>query len=291
MTKCLNCGAENDPENRFCEECGAALQVTCPQCGEKVAPNTKFCPSCGHRIAAVASAPAGATASVTARPAHQPAAPATPPAAPAAAPTLGYAPSDQPPSAPPPPASYAPPTYSPPVSAPPPPYTPSPSYGASYPAAPVSPGYAAAPLYQAVPVFKDKGVWPRFFAQVIDFIIVGIPVYVLMALVMAQVMKSAQPDPRLLSALSLFTSVIVLAYFVWLEAGGGTLGKRVLGIKIVDAQGNKPGLGRSLARNLLRPIDALPLVIPYLLGILLVGKSPTKQRLGDKAAGTFVVGK
>jgi len=302
MTKCLNCGAENDPENRFCEECGAALQATCPQCGEKVAPNTKFCPSCGHRIAAVASAPAGATASVTARPAHQPAAPTTPPAAPAAAPTLGYAPSGQPPSAPPPPASYAPPTYSPPVSAPPPPaygaptsapppYTPSPSYGASYPAAPVSPGYAAAPLYQAAPVFKYKGVWPRFFAQVIDFIIVGIPIYVLMALVMAQVMKSAQPDPRLLSALSLFTSVIVLAYFVWLEAGGGTLGKRVLGIKIVDAQGNKPGLGRSLARNLLRLLDALPLAIPYLLGVILVGKSPNKQRLGDKAAGTFVVGK
>jgi uncharacterized RDD family membrane protein YckC len=151
-------------------------------------------------------------------------------------------------------------------------------------------GYTA-PYYQAAPAFQYKGVWPRFFAQLIDGIIVLAPMSILMAMAMGLVTKSAQPDPGMLNALSVLMPAISLVYFIWLEAGGGTLGKRILGLKIVDAQGNKPGLGRSLARNLLRLIDALPFVIPYLLGIILVGKTRTKQRLGDKAAGTFVVAK
>ena len=60
-------------------------------------------------------------------------------------------------------------------------------------------------------------------------------------------------------------------------------------MKIVDAQGNKPGLTKSLVRNLLRIVDALPGI--YLVGIIAVASSSTKQRVGDKVAGTFVVAK
>ena len=78
-------------------------------------------------------------------------------------------------------------------------------------------------------------------------------------------------------------------YFVVLEAFGGTLGKRILGMRIVKQDGSKPGFGAALVRNLLRVVDALPFA--YLLGILMVAKSATKQRLGDRAAKTYVVGK
>lgn len=164
-----------------------------------------------------------------------------------------------------------------------------PSYGAAYSAAPpVGSAYVAAPPYQAAPVFKYKGVWPRFFALLVDGLIIGVPMSFLMGGVMAREMRSAYPNMAVIYGLSFLTMAVSLAYSILLEAGGGTLGKRLLGMKIVDAQGNKPGIGKSLIRNLLRLVDGL---FGYILGAIIVANSPTKQRLGDKVAGTFVVGK
>jgi class 3 adenylate cyclase len=57
---CPRCQAENDPGARFCEDCGARLEVTCPSCGTSVTPGKKFCRSCG---AALTAEPAGRFAS------------------------------------------------------------------------------------------------------------------------------------------------------------------------------------------------------------------------------------
>jgi hypothetical protein len=46
---CPSCGYDNDPENRFCEECGSKLNV-CPNCGNDVKPTSKFCGKCGTRL-------------------------------------------------------------------------------------------------------------------------------------------------------------------------------------------------------------------------------------------------
>ncbi len=49
------------------------------------------------------------------------------------------------------------------------------------------------------------------------------------------------------------------------------------------------GPGQSLVRNLARLIDALPYVIPYLVGAVVVSGSSTRQRLGDRWAKTVVI--
>jgi class 3 adenylate cyclase len=54
--RCSRCQAENDPGARFCEDCGARLDATCPTCGTPVTPGKKFCRSWG---AALTTAPAG----------------------------------------------------------------------------------------------------------------------------------------------------------------------------------------------------------------------------------------
>lgn len=127
--------------------------------------------------------------------------------------------------------------------------------------------------------------------MLIDGILIGTPVYFVMQKLLLRSFETGSYSSGNMTITYMLPTVILLLYQILLEATGGTLGKRILGMKIVDAQGNKPGIGRSLARNLLRIIDALPFAIPYLLGILLVAKTAAKQRLGDKAAGTFVVGK
>jgi ribosomal protein L40E len=46
---CHKCNAENDPQAKFCGNCGAALRKMrpCPSCSELNDPDAKFCDNCG----------------------------------------------------------------------------------------------------------------------------------------------------------------------------------------------------------------------------------------------------
>ena len=80
---------------------------------------------------------------------------------------------------------------------------------------------------------------------------------------------------------------IIFAYLILMEAyAGWTVGKRVLGMKVVDEQGDKIGFTKSLIRNLLRFVDGLPVF--NILGIVLIASSPRGQRFGDRIAKTYV---
>ena len=67
---------------------------------------------------------------------------------------------------------------------------------------------------------------------------------------------------------------------------GWTVGKRILGMRVVDGTGNKIGFSKSLLRNLLRLVDGIPAL--NILGIILIIASPEGQRFGDRIAKTFV---
>ena len=68
---------------------------------------------------------------------------------------------------------------------------------------------------------------------------------------------------------------------------GQTLGKRVLHLRVMDAQGLRLRSDQIVIRNLLRFADCLPGF--YLLGGLVCLASGKAQRLGDLAANTIVV--
>jgi uncharacterized membrane protein YvbJ len=48
--QCPQCQTENRSEAKFCNECGAKLEVPCPQCGNHNRPGSKFCDGCGHNL-------------------------------------------------------------------------------------------------------------------------------------------------------------------------------------------------------------------------------------------------
>src|SRR4051794_37134888 len=50
--QCPQCQAENPDRARFCEDCGARLELKCPHCGEAATPGKKFCASCGGSLIA-----------------------------------------------------------------------------------------------------------------------------------------------------------------------------------------------------------------------------------------------
>jgi class 3 adenylate cyclase len=53
--QCPRCQAQNDEDARFCEDCGARLELACPRCGQPVTPGKKFCRSCGAPLTGVPS--------------------------------------------------------------------------------------------------------------------------------------------------------------------------------------------------------------------------------------------
>jgi len=84
--------------------------------------------------------------------------------------------------------------------------------------------------------------------------------------------------------------VLVVLYYILLEGyWGQTVGKMLLGIKVVrEGTGDVPGFGAAALRTFLRTVDALFL---YLVAFIAVLASAKRQRLGDMVAHTLVVRK
>jgi uncharacterized RDD family membrane protein YckC len=81
-------------------------------------------------------------------------------------------------------------------------------------------------------------------------------------------------------------SILFLVYQTLAHAlSGATLGKRILGLRVVGSDGRRPGLGRSGARALLAAVSVLLLG----LGVLLALFTRSGRALHDLAARTWVV--
>lgn len=132
------------------------------------------------------------------------------------------------------------------------------------------------------------GVGRRFVAILVDSILLGIVFGVIGALFGQFHASGGSVSVSLTGVPAVLTFVIFFLYFIVLEAAlGATLGKLLLGIRVVNVDGSRISWGASILRNILRIIDALPFA--YILGAILIWTSPRKQRLGDRAARTVVV--
>lgn len=130
------------------------------------------------------------------------------------------------------------------------------------------------------------GLVTRFLAWALDLVLVVV-VYMVFASLLSVISLLSSDFANALSILAFF--VLYIGYsiaFEWLMRGQ-TPGKRVLGIRVVDAQGLHLQFDQIVVRNLLRFVDVLP--IGYLLGGLTALCSRKAQRLGDIAASTIVI--
>lgn len=83
---------------------------------------------------------------------------------------------------------------------------------------------------------------------------------------------------------------LIAAYYPVLEGfTGTTLGKLIARVKVVNEQGQTPGIGKALLRTLLRLIEVNPLLAGGLPAGIVVLSSKKRQRLGDMAADTYVL--
>ena len=131
----------------------------------------------------------------------------------------------------------------------------------------------------------------RILATIVDGLILG-ALFTVMTMLFGSITSVgfANWNGSMPAFASVLYGVIVVLYYVLLEGYlGQTVGKMVLGIKVVrEDNGEVPGLGGATVRTLLRIVDGL---LSYLVAFITVLISGKNQRLGDMAAHTLVVRK
>jgi uncharacterized RDD family membrane protein YckC len=125
---------------------------------------------------------------------------------------------------------------------------------------------------------NPAGFWARFGAALLDGLIIGIPTRIVIAAVGG--------STAFLQVLSIVVGVL---YYGLLEGGatGQTIGKRALGLRVVDATTFQPGVGtgRGIGRYFARWLSGLALGLGYLWMLW----DPQKQTWHDKLSNTRVV--
>jgi uncharacterized RDD family membrane protein YckC len=139
---------------------------------------------------------------------------------------------------------------------------------------------------------ENAGIALRFVAVLLDSVIVLLPLVILVGLLTGGGYAEsgngyANAGVYVGGNALLLMLALGLVYYVVCEAATGmTLGKRMVGIRVVAEDGEHVTLVAAIVRNLLRLVDAL---FFYFVGFLFAVTSFRGQRLGDRAAHTMVV--
>src|SRR5439155_4254523 len=124
---------------------------------------------------------------------------------------------------------------------------------------------------------KHVGVGLRAVAVIVDSILLFIVGYAI-----ASIMGGTAPSGFDLRGGPFFLWLAIgLGYYIVMEAQfGWTLGKRLVGLKVVKLEGEaRIDWQAAIVRNILRLIDGL---FFYLVGAIAVWTSKERQRLGDR---------
>ena len=131
----------------------------------------------------------------------------------------------------------------------------------------------------------------RILATIVDGLIFG-GLYAVMVILFGSIstVGSANWNGSMPALPTLLYGVIIVLYYILLEGYlGQTVGKMLLGIKVVrEDNGEVPGLGGATIRTLLRIVDGISSYLVAFITVLISGKN---QRFGDMAAHTLVVRK
>lgn len=143
--------------------------------------------------------------------------------------------------------------------------------------------------------YETAGIGSRTGAQLIDLLVLlfgNAAVIFSIFFIVDQLPKGALQDwagDAGVAAVILLLSLINIGYFLIGEyvTGGRTIGKYVMGIRVIQDNGRPLSFLSAAIRNFLRIIDMLPAL--YFAGALFSFFHPHDKRLGDIAAGTVVV--
>ncbi len=143
----------------------------------------------------------------------------------------------------------------------------------------------------------------RFLAAFVDIVLVGMALLGLNGVLLA-LLAAAGVDPGAFGfedetlgwagglAIAVYAALnflVIWGYFMLLELkwNGQTVGKKLVGIRVVRVDGSPAGNLETAVRNLVRIVDFMPTA--YLIGFVTMLFNSQARRLGDLAGGTLVV--
>jgi uncharacterized RDD family membrane protein YckC len=131
---------------------------------------------------------------------------------------------------------------------------------------------------------RYAGFWRRFAGWAIDLAIVLAATVGLIWAALASGVRIHDDELAFWSVLLAYQCISV-AYYWPLVAAGATAGKFIMGLRVVDADGRRPGFVRSIKRYGIAYVSNSMLRLGYLWMI----SDDNKQTWHDWAAGTYVV--
>lgn len=138
---------------------------------------------------------------------------------------------------------------------------------------------------------KHASFWNRFFAAVLDIIIVNIIsalVGFVIGFIVGIAFGASEPTQGLASILGGLAGIIIgWLYSALMESSSAqaTLGKQALGIKVTGLDYQQISFGRATGRHFAEYLSGLT----FLIGYIMAAFTKKKQALHDIIAGTLVV--
>lgn len=133
---------------------------------------------------------------------------------------------------------------------------------------------------------RPAGFWIRAVAALLDFALFGL-VKLSLGVLAARVWRSEIDGPvGVQGVISACTMLFAVLYTIVLHAlDGQTIGKLLVGVRVVGLDGERPPLGASVLRFFAYAVSLLP----FGLGFVMAGLRADRRALHDLLAGTRVV--
>lgn len=136
---------------------------------------------------------------------------------------------------------------------------------------------------------KYSSFWKRFLALLCDYVIVLFIIFIVSFIIsILQRLSSTEVEIILYSVLKYpIYLIFIWLYYSLMESSNyqGTLGKKIMRIKVTDIEGNKISFGRSTGRFYGRLLS----ILTFNIGFLIAAFTPKKQSLHDIISNSLVI--
>jgi len=146
-------------------------------------------------------------------------------------------------------------------------------------------------LFQTFQTPQYSGFWIRFAAYLIDTVLMA-AVFCPLGLILGVVGAATETQNSApMAAANIFINIASIAigwlYEALLDSSSwqGTVGKKLLGLRVVDLNGNRISFGRATGRYFAKVLSGMICLIGYIM----IAFTEKKQGLHDLLAGTLVV--
>lgn len=147
------------------------------------------------------------------------------------------------------------------------------------------------PEASLVAEFAFAGFWKRLVAHLLDSIIFGLLFAIVSMILGFSLFENSTENLESATATTGFYALLYIPawwlYFALMESSStqATLGKKIMGIRVTDLQGQSIGFGQATGRHFAGLISYMIFSIGYLMAAF----TSRKQALHDMIAGTLVV--